>query len=131
MTVSLYQQEMAKRNIVIPKATGCPRRPVTMIVTAPAPERPKRSRKASDRTHWQEWADLYLAGLTLSEVARRFNVNFQSVQYALTKLNVPRRRKGYGHTHNRMMQELDALRNENRLLRMKLVGLRRKYQEAA
>ena len=128
---SLYQMEMQRRGLALPKAQGCPRKPLTMVVTVPKVEKAPKAKKVADRTHWQEYADLYLAGLTLTEVARRYGVTFQAVQYALLKLNVPRRPRGDGHTHKRLLAELEEKRREIRMLRARLEGLRRKYKEAA
>lgn len=130
---SLYQQEMAKRGYVLPKKEACPRKATRLVVYTPMPERTTKKPAVADRTRWMEWADLYRGGLTLSEIGKQYDVSFQSVQYALDKMKVPRRKKGYGFTQHRMAMQLEALRKENRLLRSKLAGLRRRgiTEEAA
>jgi hypothetical protein len=135
---SLYQQEMAKRQIAIPKATGCPR-------TAPAPqivvqEKMKPGRKTNAvrdmlRSRWPEWARLYVQeGWTLGEIGQQFGVRYQSVQFALNKMGVPRRKQGVAWVLKRATRKLAEAQSDVTKLRMVNAGLRKrlsKYEEAA
>ena len=42
---SLYQMEMQRRGLALPKAQGCPRKPLTMVVTVPKVEKAPKAKK--------------------------------------------------------------------------------------
>ena len=131
---SLYQQEMAKRNIAIPKATGCPRQSVSkpVIVREVVPSkrgRPAGLTRESGRVRHQAWLAQYIAGATMQEIADDYGVKHQSVQQALAKLDAEMRPAVPGQRMKRMERELQELKRDNMMLRMRLAAFRK--QEAA
>lgn len=120
---SLYAMEMAKRNVVIPKATGCPR--------STSPHAPMKVGRKTDavraalRARWPMWAQMYTAqGMTLKEVADTAGVHHQTIQYALKEMGIPRRNRGHFWLHQRALKEIEVLKSDNRMLRQRLAASR-------
>lgn len=124
---SVYQQEMAKRGLVLPKATGCPRGTVRLLPVTLSEAIPK-DRTNLTRARWAEWRKLYeVDGLGLNQIAEQYRCSAEGVRSALKKMGVHLRKRGFGTMKEVLALNTHLLR-ENHLLRAKLSGLRRKQE---
>jgi hypothetical protein len=121
---------MAKRNLSLPRATGCPRKPVEplRVVIEPTPEEKFADRKRQTRARYAKWRAMYEADrMTVTEIATLEGVKPQSVSRALKMLGVLMRPKGFGEIVARLKRENAALRGRLITYRHRLA----KYEEAA
>jgi hypothetical protein len=126
---SLYQQEMAKRGLVLPHATGCPRmgQPVRPLVQ-PVQAKDGRGRRRNPAmvARYAEWRKLYeVDGFGLTQIANESGYSIEGVRSALRTMGVRLRKRGYG-TMREVLAEVEQLRSDNRLLKARVVGLRRR-----
>ena len=136
---SLYQQEMAKRGIVIPKATGCPRRAPVPFVLKPEREYKRdkmgeqyRAIRNAELKAWYEASeDVSLAAVCALSIQTHGPMAIRTVgslSALLRKMGVTMRPQG---KHTLVAQ----LKRDNQMLRMRLAAARAKIakyeQEAA
>ena len=119
---SLYQQEMARRGLSLPKATGCPRQKVEQRVIEKA--KTLRSSEANrERTlaRYRKWREMYEGQrMSVTEIATAEGVKAFTVSRGLGKLGVLMRPKGFGEIVARLKRENAALRGRLLSLRSQL-----------
>jgi len=69
--------------------------------------------------------------LGLKAIAERTGYTTSAVQAALRKMGVPMRPQGNAFAVHALKVKVERLERENKILRERLKGLRRKYREAA
>lgn len=125
-----YLRERAKRpDLVITKATGCPRAPTTAELADTAPI--KRARLTGDeRTVRDElFVRLYCAELrTVTEIAEATGYTPTTILKVLRARNITLRTRGQKQLLLRAERELVALRRDNLILKQRLAGLRRQLR---
>lgn len=127
----LYATEKAKHGVILPRATGCPRRAIAYVPERPRTEQDVTKRENDRNARWAEWRKLYLVdGMGLTDIAKATGYSTEGVRRGLRKMGVTMRQQGGGRDMARLIAENKHLKRENMLLRNRLSGLRRR-QEAA